>query len=279
MSKPAARRPRNPHRAESWQPTVLRRVRVGTVESLAPDLVRVTLVGDQLGQFTTDAGDPAPAMQSPFFDDVVVFCLPDPDTGQVTLPATAPGGALTHPPDGAVLIREYTVRSLAPGALCVDLVTHETGAGVHWLKDVRAGDELSIVGPRVSRAAPPVEHMVAIGDATALPALARLIEERPPEMALDVLLAVPTLSALPRTVLPAVSPADADRVRVRMVAAAPGSATELIDALADTVFPAGFAWVAGESSVVTTVRRHLLARGQEPDRVQFTGYWRLGGPL
>ena len=49
--------------------------------------------------------------------------------------------------------------------------------------------------------------------------------------------------------------------------------------LTGAAVPCGFAWVAGESGVVAAVRRHLLDRGQEPDRVQFTGYWRLGGPL
>lgn len=52
-----------------------------------------------------------------------------------------------------------------------------------------------------------------------------------------------------------------------------------VAALAAAELPTGFAWVAGESGMVTAVRRHLLARGQELDRVQFTGYWRLGGPL
>ena len=272
-------RPRNPHRAESWQPTALRRVRVRAVEPLAPELVRVTLEGDELGEIVTDAGDAVPAVRSPSFDDVVVFCLPDPVTGEVTLPVPAPGGGLGHPPGSAALVREYTVRSLRDGALAVDLVRHASGAGVRWLESVRPGDALTIVGPRVSRALPAVDRMLAVGDATALPALARLIEERPPTLALDVLAAVPDPSALPRTVLPAVSPADADRVRVRVVAAAPGSADELINAMAAVELPAGFAWVAGESGMVIAVRRHLLARGQEPDRVQFTGYWRLGGPL
>ncbi|WP_206473143.1 siderophore-interacting protein [Dietzia sp. KRD202] len=291
MPEQAVRRPRNPHRAESWQPTALRGVRVRAVEPLSPELVRVTLEGDELGEFTTAnsagatasaaAGDTGlvPAVRSPSFDDVVVFCLPDPDTGEVTLPVPAPGGGLGHPPGGAALVREYTVRSLRDGALCVDLVRHASGASVRWLESVRPGNELTIVGPRVSRALPAADRMLAVGDATALPALARLIEERPPKLALDVLAAVPDPSALPRTVLPAVSPADADRVRVRVVAAAPGSAYELIDALAAAEFPTGFAWVAGESGMVTAVRRHLLARGQEADRVQFTGYWRLGGPL
>lgn len=279
MPEQAVRRPRNPHRAESWQPTALRRVRVRAVEPLAPELVRVTLEGDELGEIATDAGDAVPAVRSSSFDDVVVFCLPDPVTGEVTPPVPAPGGGLGHPPGSAALVREYTVRSLRDGALAVDLVRHASGAGVRWLESVRPGDELTIVGPRVSRALPAVDRMLAVGDATALPALARLIEERPPALALDALAAVPDPSALPRSVLPAVSPADADRVRVEVAAAAPGSAGELIDALTATELPTGFAWVAGESGMVTAVRRHLLARGQEVARVQFTGYWRLGGPL
>ncbi|EFV90088.1 putative iron utilization protein [Dietzia cinnamea P4] len=182
MREQAVRRPRNPHRAESRQPTALRRVRVRAVEPLAPELVRVTLEGDELGEIATDAGDAVPAVRSPSFDDVVVFCLPDPVTGEVTLPVPAPGGGLGHPPGSAALVREYTVRSLRDGALAVDLVRHASGAGVRWLESVRPGDALTIVGPRVSRALPAVDRMLAVGDATALPALARLIEERPPAL-------------------------------------------------------------------------------------------------
>jgi len=273
------RRQRNPHRAESWQPTVLRRVRVRAIEAPAPGLVRLTLAGAELGAFTTAAGDNAPAVRSAFFDDVVVFCLPDPATGEVTLPVPGPGGGLAHPPGGAAVIREYTVRRLRGDALDVDLIRHASGAGEAWLEAVRPGDELTIVAPRVSRALPAVDRMLAIGDATALPALARLIEERPPELALEVVAAVPDLTALPRSVLPAVSPAGSDRVRVRLVEAAPGSAAGIIDALAGAELPTGFAWVAGEAGMVAAVRRHLLDRGQDAERVQFTGYWRLGGAL
>ncbi|MBS7549180.1 SIP domain-containing protein [Dietzia massiliensis] len=49
--------------------------------------------------------------------------------------------------------------------------------------------------------------------------------------------------------------------------------------LTGAAVPFGFAWVAGEAGMVAAVRRHLLDRGQDSDRVQFTGYWRLGGPL
>ncbi|MDO8393446.1 MAG: siderophore-interacting protein [Dietzia sp.] len=104
------------------------------VAAFAADLVRVTLDGDQLGEFTAATEDSAPAAYSEGFDDVVFFCLPDPATGEVHLPVAAPGGGLAHPPGGAALVREYTVRSLRDGALCVDLVRHASGAGAHWLE-------------------------------------------------------------------------------------------------------------------------------------------------
>lgn len=94
----------------------------------------MTLDGDQLGEFTAATEDSAPAAYSEGFDDVVFFCLPDPATGEVHLPVAAPGGGLAHPPGGAALVREYTVRSLRDGALCVDLVRHASGAGAHWLE-------------------------------------------------------------------------------------------------------------------------------------------------
>ena len=38
-----------------------------------------------------------------------------------------------------------------------------------------------------------------------------------------------------------------------------------------------YAWVAGESSMVRAVRRHLVGeRGIDRTRVTFTGYWRRG---
>lgn len=81
--------------------------------------------------------------------------------------------------------------------------------------------------------------MVAVGDAAALPALARLLEERTAAMELDVLAAAGDPAALPRSALPMVSPADASRVRVRMVAGEPGSAGEIIDGLAGPETPRG----------------------------------------
>jgi NADPH-dependent ferric siderophore reductase len=44
-----------------------------------------------------------------------------------------------------------------------------------------------------------------------------------------------------------------------------------------TGIPGLYAWIAGESGVVTALRRHLVRElGVDRDQVAFMGYWRLG---
>ncbi|MGI9002393.1 MAG: siderophore-interacting protein, partial [Pseudonocardia sp.] len=60
--------------------------------------------------------------------------------------------------------------------------------------------------------------------------------------------------------------------------AAAGTTGQLLDAVRAAEFPAGqvFAWIAGESSAVRALRRHLVDdRGVEKCSIDFAGYWRL----
>jgi NADPH-dependent ferric siderophore reductase len=63
---------------------------------------------------------------------------------------------------------------------------------------------------------------------------------------------------------------------------APAGGGVLRDAIARTEFPAGrpYAWLAGESSAVVELRRHLVReRGLDKSDVYFSGYWLLGGAI
>jgi NADPH-dependent ferric siderophore reductase len=56
-----------------------------------------------------------------------------------------------------------------------------------------------------------------------------------------------------------------------------GRSDVLIDTVRNAEFPPGsmFAWLAGESGVVRTLRRHLLNERKVDKRsIDFTGYWR-----
>ena len=56
----------------------------------------------------------------------------------------------------------------------------------------------------------------------------------------------------------------------------------LREAIERTEFPDGrpYAWIAGESSAVTDLRRHLVnERGVDKKDVYFSGYWLLGSAI
>jgi len=50
----------------------------------------------------------------------------------------------------------------------------------------------------------------------------------------------------------------------------------VVAAVRSAPFPAGSvtAWLAGEASLVRTLRRSLVERGVPKPRIEFTGYWR-----
>ncbi|HEY9439716.1 MAG TPA: SIP domain-containing protein, partial [Streptomyces sp.] len=57
------------------------------------------------------------------------------------------------------------------------------------------------------------------------------------------------------------------------------AAPPAVEAVRAAVLPEGtpYAWIAGESSAVREVRRHLVReRGFDRGRVTFVGYWRRG---
>ena len=57
----------------------------------------------------------------------------------------------------------------------------------------------------------------------------------------------------------------------------PGEDSALWDTPTEPVTADHYAWLAGESTVITTLRRHLVReRGWPRDRVAFMGYWRAG---
>ena len=55
----------------------------------------------------------------------------------------------------------------------------------------------------------------------------------------------------------------------------------LLEALksADLPYDADYAWVAGESSMIKSVRRHLVnVAGMPKSAISFQGYWKRGEP-
>ena len=86
--------------------------------------------------------------------------------------------ALTVP--GQFQTRYYTVRSWAGGELVLDVVVHETGWSPSGPSTDCVGDTVTVSAPKGSFDMPAdAAWLLLVGDLTALPAIARIIETSP----------------------------------------------------------------------------------------------------
>ncbi|MCZ4079177.1 siderophore-interacting protein [Rhodococcus sp. H36-A4] len=253
-------------RTETQHPTIVRMLQVAHCALISHRLVRLVLAGPQLGAFA-DAEDRHPAVTSTGFDDVVILFFPQPGSERITVPKTSGDGGFARPLDPNVIFREYTVRHLDEAGLVVDVVLHDSGIASDWARQAESGMSIGVVGPRVSRALPRLPKILAIGDATALPSLSRLSESLGDDVEGDVII----VDGGPDLEMPLSAPTRLNIVRARNAAAA-HSLLAGMDLDPDRTY----AWLAGESGLVTSLRSHLLsARDFAKDHVQCTGYWRI----
>jgi NADPH-dependent ferric siderophore reductase len=258
-------------------PLTLREVEVARVVDLTPGMRRITLTGAQLRAFTSANGFPQPAFDSTGFDDDIrlVFCYPG--QAEPVLPVQKEKG-IDLPRDPRPLSRIYTVRRWDPaaGELDVDFVRHGIGVGTTWAYRAEVGDRIHFVGPSATRALPhDADWLLVAGDDTAIPAIARLLDELPETSRARVFIEVAEhghrqeLRELPGVEVTWL---------VRDGAEA-GTATLLVDAVRNGDWWAGrpFAWLAGEQRSVRDIRRHLVEdRGVPKEDIEFIGYWRRG---
>ncbi|GAA3522339.1 hypothetical protein GCM10022222_00130 [Amycolatopsis ultiminotia] len=258
-------------------PLTLREVEVVRVADLTPGMRRITLAGEQLREFTSANGLAQPAFDSSGFDDDIrlVFCYP----GQTepVLPVQKAKG-LDLPRDPRPLSKTYTIRRWNPetGELDVDFVKHGIGVGTTWAYRAQPGNCIHFYGPSTSRALPhDADWLLAAGDDTAIPAIARLLDELPDDARAQVFVEVAEnahrmeLRALPHVEVTWLVRGGAEA----------GTTTLLLDAVKNSEWREGrlFAWLAGEHTAVRDLRRHLVEdRGLPKEDIEFTGYWRRG---
>lgn len=226
----------------------------------------------------------------PAFSDPVRFPYHGPDhlvrlllpgaTGVLNLPRSSAGWwkeiqAMDEPDRPRV--RNYTVRRIdrARAEVDVDFVLHAENAGPAstWAAQARPGDGIGVLSDRAGYAPPAgSREQLLVADETAQPALAAIIETLPADVrALAVLEykpgTAPELPAHPGVERVHLHPADG---------AAPGEAA-LAHLEPRDLGDLDYAWISGESTLATSVRRHLVtARGMDKERVFFCGYWKQG---
>ncbi len=251
-------------------PLKLRLAQVARVETLSPRMRRITLAGDQLDGFTSAAPDdhvklffPAPGQEKPV--------LPNLDA----IGRGAPGERI-----GTVLpiVRDYTPRRFDPERreLVVEFVIHGDGPASGWAAQAAPGQWIGIGGPRGSFLVPDeYDTTLLAGDETALPAIARRLEEARPGA--RVLALIEVADAHEQRQLPTAANATIRWLHRDGVPA--GTSTLLDQAFADLTLPPGdtHAWLAGEIETIRRLRTHLIDRkGLPRDQIRAAGYWRRG---
>ena len=249
--------------------TRLRLVQVAEVEPISPLMRRITLRGEALQGFTSAAAD----------DHVKLF-FPAPGQAMPVLPVAGPDGPIY--PEGAIRpsMRDYTPRRFdaANRALVIEFVLHATGPASDWAAQAAPGQWLGVGGPRSSFLLPDdYNTYLFTGDETALPAIARHLEELPPGTRALALIEV--AGPLEERHLP--TAANATIQWLHRGATQASRSTLLMQALKTLELPPGdtHAWLAGEIETVRAMRGYLIAEEAIPRaQIRAAGYWRLGQP-
>lgn len=284
------------------------RAHVLAIRRLSPGFARVSLVCDDFETFGTERLDQRIKLVFPLPDGS--FSPLDADDWYGHWRALPEG---RRNPFRTYTVRDVDPRERR---VDVDFVVHgDGGPAARWLASAAPGDALVVIGPDALSPHSGVgidwrpgeaTDLLLAGDETAAPAIVSILEALPPTRRAHAFIEVPTAAdMLPVRVgrnvevtwvardggehgcalLPAVTGWLAAHPDV-VAAAAAGRTQRLedVDVDADILWDSpgeaagGFyAWIAGESGVVKSLRR-LLVRGHGIDRgrVAFMGYWRLG---
>ncbi len=216
----------------------LRDLTVSRIERLGDGFVAITFTGAALADFTSLS-----------FDDHVKFMFPDAEGEQVR--------------------RDYTPRRFSREALAltIEFALHGDGKASDWARNAVVGQRALVGGPRGSMIVPlELDWHVLAGDATALPAIARRLEELPRGSR-----AIVFVHAAPADRRVFAGDADVD---LRWF----DTPEALVAALEALALPPGrgFAWGGGEASMMARVRQVLNGKGVPREATRVSAYWKQG---
>ncbi len=193
-------------------------------------------------------------------DEHVKLVFPDED-GSTRPPTLADDGETVVWPRPVPPFREYTIRRLGAGEVWIDFVVHPGGLASDWAQAAEPGDSLWVVGPRSSlETTPAADTLVLLADHTALPAVARWLEELAPGTRAEVAVLVPDADEEQQLVVrPGVAVTWLHQDDPEVAAAGVDVLGRHLDSLTLPADGTTFLWAAGEAGVLKPIRR-LRAR-------------------
>jgi NADPH-dependent ferric siderophore reductase len=294
---------------------ILARVSVRSVERLSPSFARIELVGDDLADFGNDGPslDQRIKLLFPATPSVLPELMAEDWYAEwLALPEDERPRMRTYTirsieGDG-IEKRLYVDFVLHPGA---------HGPGSDWAGAAKPGDEILVAGPKLGESYGGIEwlpgdatRLLLVGDETAVPAIVSILESLPADATGSAFLEVPVaddvqdvsapeglqVSWLPREGAPVGGPCLAAVGGLLGFEARPEDVTsvevedpdlwetpeysssgEEVAGPENSSEDGRYAWIAGESRMVTALRRHLVNELEMPRKqVAFMGYWREG---
>ncbi len=237
-------------------PFAARHMQLVSREFVSPGFVRLTLGGADMSSF-----------QSAGFDDHVKLLFAQPGQEKPVLPVMVDGRP--HFDGGEKPIaRDFTPLrwDAAKGRLVIEFAMHEAGPAAEWAATAPMGQWIGVAGPRGSMVVPEgLSWHWLLGDASALPAIARRLEELPASARVSVRVMLD--DPADRRELPTAAQLDLQWV------------DSLADAAQELRIPQGhgFIWAAGEHSDMSQVRRIVMAKpGVNPRLMRIASYWKRG---
>ena len=242
----------------------IRELVVLRTERLTPTLIRLTLGGPGIAGF-----------QSHVPEEHVRLIFPD-EHGELRVPE--PNGDMLRWPRPFPVSREYTVRRFAPaaGELDIDVAVHRGGVASDWAESVEPGARVPVAGPPGGFVVPAHhDRYLLAGDLTALPQIARYLEELPRTATGWAIVEV----ADAREEIPLPAPPGFAVRWVHRGDLPPGAGDALERAVRAVELPQEgrtFVWIAGEADALRPLRRWVKDRGLPAGDVRITGYWKRG---
>ncbi len=248
-------------------PADLRILTVRTVRDLTPCMRRITFEGEDLARYAVA-------------DQIHCRLLfQDRDAVAPQWPCLDDNGRIVWPETGKLATRIFTIRHVDPaaGTIVIDFVVHGgMGPGASWARAAEPGDIVGILGP-AAHGAKPADWYLLAGDETALPGIARILEELPRSARGVVFLEVANREEEQVIDVP-------PGIRLTWLhrnGAAPGTTTLLADAVRGVALPANhdgvFVWVGAEHAAFRAI--HSVLRkdaGLASSRLVAFSYWRRG---
>jgi NADPH-dependent ferric siderophore reductase len=251
-------------------PLKFRLLQVKQVRALTPHLIRVTFTGEDLHDFVSAS-----------FDDHMKVFFPEPGADKPALPEAGPDGPVFPAGQPRPTARDFTPRRFDRDAreLDIEFAMHEAGPAAEWAAQAKVGQYLGVGGPRGSLVIPTgFDWHLLVGDDTALPAIARRLEELPAGARVAAVIEV----ADPSARIDFTTQAELHLIWCYRSEGSEASVRgeALLRAVRDLYLPEdgeGYVWAAGEAASMRAVRQHLCGeRGVDKSRIRAASYWKQG---